>query len=205
LVANRSMNQAVLDEKLSALESAESALAVAQATVQSTEADVRVQQALELQARADLARAEAQLKVAEADLAHLQILIGYSQIIAPFDGLVIERSIDTGDFVSSAASNSPIEPLFVVDRDEKLRIVFDVPESQSSLVHIGQRASLEVDALKGRTFEGAVARTAGVLNPKTRTLRAEVELATTAALRPGMYGMVTIELANEAQALTKSR
>ncbi len=204
LVASQSMNEAILDEKLNQLRSAESALDAAEANVQSAEANVKVAQTGQLQAEADLARAGAQLKVTEANLKHTEILMEYAQIIAPYDGLITRRVVDTGDFVrSAAAASSMTEPLFTMDQDDRLRIVFDIPESQSSQIHIGQPASLAVDALKGRTFDGRVTRTTGVLDPRTRTLRGEVEMnGGSTGLRPGMYGMITVVLADRLQALT---
>jgi multidrug efflux pump subunit AcrA (membrane-fusion protein) len=77
-----------------------------------------------------------------------------------------------------AANRGNSEPLFTVDRIDWLRIVFDVPESESALIHVGQRTSLVVDALKGRTFNGQIVRTTEVLDPQTRTLRVEAELDT---------------------------
>jgi RND family efflux transporter MFP subunit len=202
LVASQSMNEAVLEEKLNRLRSAESALAVARAGVTSAQAGIDVRRSHQARAAADLARAQAQVKVAEANLAHVEILAGYLQIVAPYDGMVTRRWVDSGDFVTSAA-NSMTEPLFTIDRDVPLRIVFDVPESQSSQIRIDQPASLVVDALKGRTFTGRVRRTTGILDPKTRTLRAEVELdAPTPFLRPGMYGMITVVLAESPHAMT---
>jgi HlyD family secretion protein len=201
LVASRSMNEAILDEKLNQLGSAESALDGARANVQSAQANVRVAQTRQRQAEADLARAEAQLKLTEANLKQTEILMEYAQIVAPYDGLITRRVVDSGDFVRSAAS-SMTEPLFTVDRDDRLRIVFDVPESQSSQVHVDQPASLVVDALKGRTFDGRVTRTTGVLDPRTRTLRGEVEVnGGSTGLRPGMYGMITVVLADRPQAV----
>ena len=92
--------------------------------------------------------------------------------------------------------------LFTVVRMDKLRIICDVPETESSLVCVGQRASLVVDAIKGRSFDGQVARTTGVLDSRARTLRVEVELDSTAIdLRPGMFGTLTIALAEHPQAV----
>ncbi len=201
LVAKRSMNEAILDEKVHKLRSAESALAGARANIQSAEANVKVAQTHQLQAEANLARAKAQLKIAEANLKQTDVLMEYARIVAPYDGLITRRLVDSGDFVQSAVS-SMTDPLFTVDRDERLRIVFDVPESQSSQVHIDQPASLVVDALKGRAFEGRVTRTTGVLDPRTRTLRGEVEMnGGSTGLRPGMYGMITVVLADHPQAV----
>jgi RND family efflux transporter MFP subunit len=202
LVASQSMNEAVRDEKLYQLRSAESALDGARATVNSVGADVTVAKTRQLQAEADLARAEAKLKVAEANLKQTEILMQYAQIVAPYDGLITRRVVDSGDFVRSA-EHSMTEPLFTLDRDDRLRIVFDVPESQSTQLHVDQPASLTVDALKGRKFDGRVTRTTGALDPRTRTLRAEMEIAGgNTGLRPGMYGMITVVLADRPQALT---
>lgn len=201
LVASKSINEAVLEEKRHRLRSAESALAAARANVLSAQADVTVSQASQKQSEANLARADAQLKVAEANLKQTAILLEYANIVAPYDGLITRRWIASGDFVRSAAS-SMTEPLFTIDRDDRLRIVFDIPEAQSSLIHIDQPASLVVDALKGRAFEGRVTRTTGVLDTKTRTLRAEMELeGGNTGLRPGMYGMITVVLADQPQAV----
>jgi RND family efflux transporter MFP subunit len=201
MVASQSMTEAVLEEKVHQWRSSESALEAAQAKVQSAQADVKVEQAGEQQAVADLARAEALLKVAEANLKQTEIQMEYAKIIAPYDGLITHRVVDSGDFIRSAA-DSMTEPLFTVDRDDRLRIVFDVPESQSSQVHVDQPASLVVDALKGRTFEGRVTRTTGALDPRTRTLRSEMELdGANTGLRPGMYGMITVVLADRPQAV----
>jgi len=194
LVSQKSLNQGLLDEKLNQLKSAESALAAARAAVTSAEAKVHVEQARVEQAEANLAHAEARLKLAEANLKKTDVVMSYAQVRAPFAGLVTHRGIDTGDFVASAASNAT-EPLLTVCSVDRLRIIVDIPESQAPLIRLGQRATLVVDALKNKSFRGAIKRTAGVLDPRTRTLRVEAELdSPTDELRPGMFGSLTIEL-----------
>jgi len=194
LVSTEALNQALLDEKQNQLRSAESALAAAKAAVASAEANVRVEKARVRLAQANLAHAEAQLKLAEADLKKTEVLMSYAQLRAPFAGLITHRSVDTGAFVASAVANQS-EPLFTLYRVDRLRIVVDVPESQAPLIRLGQKTTLVVDALKNKSFRGAVKRTAGVLDPRTRTLRVEAELDSSAdELRPGMFGSLTIEL-----------
>ena len=187
LVGQQALNEALLDEKLSQLRSAESALAAA-------EANVQVESARLKQANANLVHAQARQRLEEANLKKTQVLMGYAQVRAPFAGLVTQRGIDTGDFVASAASNAT-DPMFTVCSVDRLRIIVDIPESQAPRIRLGQRATLVVDALKNRSFRGVVKRTAGVLDPRTRTLRAEAELDAPAdELRPGMFGSLTIEL-----------
>lgn len=194
LVSKEALNQALLDEKQNQLRSAESALAAAKAAVASAAANMHVEKARVQLAQANLAHAEAQRKLAEADLKKTDVLMSYAQLRAPFAGLITHRSVDTGDFVASAVGNRS-EPLFVLYRVDRLRIVVDIPESQAPLIRIGQRATLVVDALKNKSFRGAVQRTAGVLDLRTRTLRVEAELdSPTDELRTGMFGSLTIEL-----------
>lgn len=201
LVQSRSVNEAIRDEKLKQLQSAEAALAEAHARVQSAEARVQVERARQQEVRANVSLARSQLKVAEADLEQSRILVQYAQVRAPYDGLITRRWADSGDLVASAANGTAV-PLFTVDRIDKLRLVFDVPEAESALIRVGQPTSLVVDALKNRSFTGRIMRTAGVLHPKTRTLRVEAELdASAASLRPGMYGMITVTLIDRPQAL----
>ncbi len=194
LVSKEALNQALLDEKRNQLRSAQSALAAAKAAVASAEANVKVEQARVHLAQANFAHAEAQRKLAEADLKKTDVLMSYAQLRAPFAGLITHRSVDTGAFVGSAVGNHS-EPLFTLYRVDRLRIVVDIPESQAPLIQLGQRATLVVDALKPKSFRGAVRRTAGVLDTRTRTLRVEAELdSPSGELWPGMFGSLAIEL-----------
>lgn len=201
LVKSRSVNEAIQDEKLKQLRSSEATHAAALARVRSAEANVLVEQAKRRTAQADVSYAQSQSKVAQAELRQTEILMKYAQIRAPYAGQITRRWVDSGDFVASAA-NAKMDPLFTVDRIDRLRIVFDVPEADSALVRVGQQASLTVDALKGRAFQGQVMRTAGVLDPKSRTLRVEAEVTDpNSSLRAGMYGMITVTLAERANAV----
>lgn len=194
LVSEKTLNQALLDEKQNQLRSAESALAAAKAAVASAAANVQVERARVQLAQANSAHAEAQQKLAAADLKKTDVLMSYAQLRAPFAGLITHRSVDTGAFVASAVGNHS-EPLFTLYRVDRLRIVVDIPESQAPLIQLGQKATLAVDALKTKSFRGTVKRTAGVLDPRTRTLRVEAELdSATDELRPGMFGSLTIDL-----------
>ncbi|HLQ44077.1 MAG TPA: efflux RND transporter periplasmic adaptor subunit, partial [Planctomycetaceae bacterium] len=167
----------------------------------SAEANIKVERARQTQAEADRTHAVAQLKVAEASLRQTEILIDYATIKAPYAGVITRRWANTGDFVRSAADGQS-EPLFTLVKVDPLRIVTDIPENDSSLIHDEQPATLTIDALKGRPFAGRVRRSAGVLDPKTRTLRVEVELdKPDPQLRPGMYGALTITLAERKQAI----
>ena len=201
LVKARSVNEALADEKFKQLQAAKAGLVAAQASVRSADANIKVERARKTQAEADLSLATAQVKVAEASLRQTEILMDYATIKAPYAGVITRRWANTGDFIRSSAVGHN-EPLFTLVKVDPLRIVADIPENDSSLIRDDQPATLTIDALKGRPFVGRVKRSTGVLDPKTRTLRVEVELdKPDPQLRPGMYGALTITLAERKQAI----
>jgi HlyD family secretion protein len=192
LVRSKAIEEALLDEKLKQLDSAKSALAAALAGVASAIAIVQVEQARVEQALANVVLAKARQKVASADLKRTDVLIEYAVIRAPYDGVVTERLVNTGDFAQSATDGKS-GPLFTVMRPEPLRIVADIPEADAAWMRAGLEATLTVDGIKGRTFAGTIRRLSDQLDPKTRTLRIEVELSDSAdGLRCGMFGAIEI-------------
>lgn len=202
LVSSRAVNAALQDEKEQQFRSARAALSSAEADVQSAqshalavESGIQVAEADLKQAQADLVYAQSQSKVAEAALAHMETLMEYARITAPFDGRISHRGIDTGDFVISAASSKTMGgSLFTLNRIDRLRIVFDVPESSANRVQIGQQVELRVDSVKDGTFKGEIKRTTGELDQRTRTLRVEAEVNDDKSqLRPGMYGTIAVK------------
>lgn len=201
LLSDRAVQRDQVDEKLSQLQAAQAALASAEAAVRTAEANLGVEQAKLAQAESDLMAAQSRVAVAEADLKQTEILLAYGTIKAPYEGMITSRRVDTGAFIQSAAAGRT-EPLFSFVRTDRLRIVANVPETDAAWVQVGQPALLEVNAIKGRQFPGKVARLSGRLDESTRTMRVEVELDSPfQGLLPGMFGSVTITLANFPDAL----
>jgi multidrug efflux pump subunit AcrA (membrane-fusion protein) len=78
-------------------------------------------------------------------------------------------------------------------QSDTVRVFVEVPEADAGLVRDGMEARLRVQALKGREFEGSVTRTSGVLDPKTRTLRTEIDLPNKdGELLPGTYAYAVL-------------
>ena len=141
---------------------------------------------------ADIETARAALQVAQADASQTTALLQFSQLIAPFDGVVIRRNVNTG----TLAGPSPIgksEPLFTLARIDRMRIVVQVPELDAVHVASGMKAALSFRAIQGKEFTASVTRTAGALDPASRTLRVEIDLANPEGrLLPGMYAEVVL-------------
>jgi multidrug resistance efflux pump len=192
LVSSKAIERKLEEEKLNQLQAARSTLAAAEAGVASAEANERVEQARLKQARANHVLAQSRLKVAQAELKQVEILLDYAVIRAPYDGIVTERHVHTGDFAQSAASGKSV-PLFSMMRADPLRIVVDVPEADAGWMRTGLPATLSVDGMGDQPFRCVVQRMAEMLDPSTRTLRIELEVTDRSdGLRPGMYGAATI-------------
>lgn len=191
-----SVTEKLADETRNQLRSAEAAQQEATAAVTVAQADANQSLAALEQAKADLAVAQAKERVAQADLARAKTLLGYASIRAPFDGVVTNRSIDPGAFVQPPGAQA--DPCLTVVRRDRVRIYLDVPELEAPLVDAGENgdsATIRIQALGDRTFEGKVARTSWALDQANRTLRVEIEAADESGqFRPGMYAVATILL-----------
>jgi multidrug efflux pump subunit AcrA (membrane-fusion protein) len=66
--------------------------------------------------------------------------------------------------------------LFHLAQTNPLRVYVHVPQTLSRQVEVGQEADLIISELPGRKFEAKVVRTAGAMDPVSRTLLAELEV-----------------------------
>lgn len=192
LVGSKVIDRQTLDETTKQFRSAAAAKDEVAAKVQSAQATVREAAAKRGRAEADQKAAEARVTLADADAKRVAALLAYREIRAPFKGVVTGRFVHTGHFLQPAAG-ARSEPLFTVARLDTVRVFVDVPESAAPNAVVGAKAVVRVPALGGKEFAGAVTRTAGVLNPDTRTLRTEIDLPNpNLALTSGQYAVVRI-------------
>src|SRR4029077_1716215 len=79
----------------------------------------------------------------------------------------------------------------------------DVPENDVPLVHIGDPATVKPFGFDGNPFAGRVTRFSLRLDPETRNMRTEIDLANPEErLYPGMYAEVSLEMNRRPDALT---
>jgi membrane fusion protein (multidrug efflux system) len=201
-------DQQKLDQAKRNIDISRAQLEAAKARVQQAEAGVA-------SARADVKRvamrsADAQAKLAKVDqaraqLAAVQLNLSYCEIVAPVDGVVTHKQVETGQIVQQGQGLMVIVPL------EDVWVTANFKETQLRKMHPGQRAYVEVDTY-GRTFSGQVDSIAGatgavvsLLPPENATgnfvkvvQRIPVKIvldpipANVAVLRPGMNVDATV-------------
>lgn len=153
-------------------------------------------------AKSALAAARQQLEVAQAEQQHFAALSEYSQITAPFDGVVTWRYADTGALIQAGTSNASSMPVVKLSQVNVLRLRIPVPESLAASVHIGEPADIRVQATDEH-FSGKVIRSTDSLDRSTRTMQVEVDVPNADyKLTPGMYADVTLRVQNDPDALT---
>lgn len=142
---------------------------------------------------AELERAEATARSTEAQLELLQVRLNRTLVRAPFAGVVGQRFVSLGDYVTTSSRLAAVQTV------SPQRAVFQVPERYAERLRVGQEVTFRVAALPGKEFTGRVdfvdpivqlpARTitvkAQVPNPR-RELQAGmfIEVRLTTAMRP---------------------
>ena len=142
----------------------------------------------------------ADLRVAQANVKRLEELQGFEKIVAPFTGIVTARNIDNGNLVSAGSGQTA--PLFRLAQTDTLRIYVTVPQTQSRSIAPGQSATVSVHEIPDKTFSAKVVRTAGAIDPTSRTLLTELQLPNEDdQLFPGMYAEVKFALPQDGHTL----
>jgi RND family efflux transporter MFP subunit len=143
---------------------------------------------------------------AEQKVKNIEAFIGFKKIIAPFDGVVIQRNINVGDLVSKEGTLSTPNAktnLFTVAVVDKLRLFVNVPEQFGPFLQPGLKADVTVPQLPLRHFTAKFLTVAGGFDVSTRTAVTVFTLDNTdRALWPGSYAKVRLTAPVDRQVFT---
>lgn len=136
-----------------------------------------------------------------ANMKHLEQLVAFEKVFAPFDGLITARNTDVGQLINSG-NGGVAQELFRISSTSKLRIFINVPQMYSEAAIPGVNADLTLTEAPGRHYRGKIARNTGAIDPTTRTLLTEVDIDNTSGLlMPGAYAEVHLKLPAATNAL----
>jgi RND family efflux transporter MFP subunit len=163
---------------------------VSQRELESAQSSHKQHQASVDAARAQLDQATAQLKTAQSRL-------NDTAIRAPFSGVVAERYLDNGAYVSPSSAI-----LRLID-DSEAKVVINAVEEDVPWIKTGAAAEVTVDAWPGRSFAAKVKRISPSIDRNSRTAAVEIILPNKSGdLRTGMTARVRLTVAHKEQALT---
>jgi len=142
-------NSAMLKEgyRREDIETARARLKEAQAAVKLARSNLK---RIEVAER-DVDAGRAAVDAARAALELAEIQLGYTELRAPFDGIIVSRNIEPGEVVSSGQEVFSISNLSEVD----LKVF--VPETEIGKVKPGQAATVKIDTFPDKTYQGWVA------------------------------------------------
>ena len=125
----------------------------------------------------DADHAEAAAREAEANAEAFKIQKGYETLRAPFSGTVTARFADPGALVQNAAnSQTTALPLVSLSRTDKLRVYIYLDQKDAAFVRVGDRAEISDSSRPEVKLAASITRMSGELDPKTRTLLAELDV-----------------------------
>ena len=140
-----------------------------------------------------------QLESAEAQLERDEILLEYTRIVAPFDGILIER------FIKFAENVTANKALFRLSDFDPLLCLIQVPEKELSGLKVGQPAHITVEAWPEERFEARVLRVSPVVDGATGTIKVTLQVAGQGKLSPGMFASVYLVRDSHSDALVIPR
>jgi RND family efflux transporter MFP subunit len=187
-----------LSQAVAAREQSAATLSLANSTVERWESlrkkDVVSQQELD-ERRSGVVQARANVAAADANVQRLRQLDAFKRVTAPFAGVITKRNVDVGDLIDAGGGGGG-RALFVLTQTDPLRVYLNVPQTYAQLIKTGQSVTVTQSELRGQTFKGTIARTAGAIDSATRTLQVEVALPNPdGTLLPGAYVQVALPMA----------
>jgi RND family efflux transporter MFP subunit len=154
-------------------------------------------------AKQDVDLAEASYLSAKHALEQLAVMLDYTKVRAPYNGIVTARFVDPGALIQAATSSATqAVPLFTIMDAAVLRFYVSVPQEDAPYIKKGTPVTIVLKDLGGKTLEAAVTRSTMSLDPSTRTMLVEIDVPNPRhALVPGMFAEVILTLRQHRDAL----
>src|SRR5712691_2976582 len=133
-------------------------------------------------------------------------MTSFQRVLAPFNGTVIQRNVDVGALITagSPVNNTAVAPssvaggasgLFEIAQIDTLRVFVNVPQVYAATLKVGLPVEVAVRGQLMQPVTGTVTRTAGAIDPGTRTLLTQVDIPNPShRLFTGMFVYVTFKI-----------
>lgn len=143
---------------------------------------------------------EAELNRIRAQQKRWEARLGRHKIIAPFDGVISQKSAELGEWLD------PGDPAVELTAVSSLHIDFQAPQYVRSILDPDDEIVIRFDALPGKSYDGLIDWMMPVANTQTRTFLLRTALKDkTVPLAPGMSASAVLQLRSDEMALTVSR
>ncbi len=155
-------------------------------------ARMRVAQAAYDAAMSRRRQVEAKIAQAEEGVRAAEIAASYSQIQAPFAGVVVDKSVQPGNLANPGAT------LMTIEREGAYRVEVPIEESKAPTMRAGQTARVNIEGA-GREFTGRIAEIVPAVDPATRSVVVKIDVPGGMAVRSGMFAKVAFPAGSATQ------
>jgi membrane fusion protein, multidrug efflux system len=125
------------------------------------------------------------LKVAQANFREANTMMGYTNVMAPFDGIITRKMVDVGDLAT------PAKPLLHIENENNLQVMADISETLVTHLSLGTRMDIKVPAAQ-LEISGLVVEISPVADPRTRTVPIKIDIEMEKHLRSGQFARVIL-------------
>lgn len=177
--------KAQIEADRSKMDETKAIIARSEAAIKSAVAQRSAAQAAVKGAQAQVAAGAAGVRAAKAQLNQAQTPLGDARLKAPIDGIVLKRNIEIGALVG------PGTPGFIMADDSSVKVIFGVPDVTVNTIHVGDPATVRVQAYEGRQFSGEVTAVSPAADSNSHVFQVEVTLPNrNRTLKVGMIAKV---------------
>ncbi len=167
------------------LDQANTTLSQAQAKVAQVNAGIRQAQAAIQQSQAAIGQSRAAVNQAAAGVTSAAVSEGYGTVIAPFDGVVVQKLAYEGEMAA------PGTALLKVENPDRLQLEISVPEENLRFVHVGQPVKVQVDAVN-QTLNATIQQIVPAADPNSRSFLIKIPVNGSGKLISGMFGRIAL-------------
>jgi len=144
----------------------------------------------------DFISKQSTVQALQASVERQQALKRYTQLVAPFDGVVTARNTDVGALVNAGAGGAAGSELFVVSDLRRLRVYVQVPQRQVAQIHPGSSAHVSVPERPGSSYPAKVESLAQAISAGSGTMLVQLAVDNPKGqLLPGAFASVQFDQA----------
>ena len=175
LAKDESISLGLLDEQNREFQAALAGVEVARAGIEQAKGSLKEKELEIIATQAELAQKKSAIEVAIKEFEKAQAHLGLAKINAPFDGIVVRRTADTGDFVSPPSGVAK-DPIMVVVSDKHLRVTARYPDTIVSGLSTKTPVEINFSQAPSLIIKGNITRFSPLINSVDRSISVEVDL-----------------------------
>ena len=147
--------------------------------------------------------AEAEYFSINASVNAIKDRMNFLSVKAPFAGKITKRLVDHGALVQSGLTEDNPQGIFELQEISPIRLTIPLPESDVTAIGKGMDVTVTFPELPGESFRAKVSRTAGALDPASKTMQIEIDIDNpNGFIKPGMYAKALMQISRRDSVLS---